>query len=383
MQANVLKKSLVAVAVVGVFAAGAMSADRWDTVRHAGAATPVTLAATNPAGRAAGFRRPRRPAGPRGGAHQRQPRGEEGVGPHVAQHAGHASPSCAPFFRNFPMPQMPDDGPSQGLGSGFIVSPDGIVLTNAHVVDGADTVTVALTDKREFTAKVLGKDKTTDIAVLKIDAKDPSRTSRSAIPPAMRVGEWVVAIGAPFGLDNTVTAGIVSAKGRSLPGDAAVPFIQTDAAVNPGNSGGPLFNLKGEVDRHQLADLQPQRRLPGPRVRDPDRRRDGRQGPDRAERQGQSRPPRRLDPGRESVARGDLRPAEARRRAGGLGEQGRSRREGRRRGRRRDPQVQRQGREPLVRPAAHGGEAEAGHDRSASKSGATARRRNCRRRSAS
>ncbi len=151
-----------------------------------------------------------------------------------------------PFFRNFPMPQMPDDGPSQGLGSGFIVSPDGIVLTNAHVVDGAETVIVALTDKREYTAKVLGKDKTTDIAVLKIDAKDLPVVAIGD-PPATRVGEWVVAIGAPFGLDNTVTAGIVSAKGRSLPGDAAVPFIQTDAAVNPGNSGGPLFNLKGEV----------------------------------------------------------------------------------------------------------------------------------------
>ncbi len=151
-----------------------------------------------------------------------------------------------PFFHNFPMPQMPDEGPSRGLGSGFIVSPDGIVLTNAHVVDGADTVVVTLTDKREFTAKVLGKDKTTDIAVLKIDAKDLPVVAIGD-PAGTRVGEWVVAIGAPFGLDNTVTAGIVSAKGRSLPGDSAVPFIQTDAAVNPGNSGGPLFNLKGEV----------------------------------------------------------------------------------------------------------------------------------------
>src|SRR5262249_15679379 len=123
---------------------------------------------------------------------------------------------------------------------------DGIVLTNAHVVDGADEVTVRLTDRREFKAKVLGTDKTTDVAVLKIDAKNlPSVAIGN--PETTRVGEWVVAIGTPYGLDSTVTSGIVSAKGRSLPGDSAVPFIQTDAAVNPGNSGGPLFNMKGEV----------------------------------------------------------------------------------------------------------------------------------------
>jgi len=161
----------------------------------------------------------------------------------------------APFFRGqqpfrgMPgMPGMPRGGevPVQGQGSGFIVGADGIVLTNAHVVRGASEVTVKLVDRREFRAKVLGADPTTDIAVLRIDAKnlpvvnlgDPSRT---------RVGEWVVAIGSPFGFENSVSAGIVSAKGRSLPGDAAVPFIQTDVAVNPGNSGGPLFNLQGEV----------------------------------------------------------------------------------------------------------------------------------------
>ena len=136
--------------------------------------------------------------------------------------------------------------PSQGMGSGFIVDASGVILTNAHVVDDADEVTVRLTDKREFKAKVLGKDKTTDIAVLKIDASGLPIV-KIGNPDATRVGEWVVAIGAPFGLENTVTSGIVSAKARSLPGDAAVPFIQTDAAVNPGNSGGPLFNLKGEV----------------------------------------------------------------------------------------------------------------------------------------
>jgi serine protease Do len=152
----------------------------------------------------------------------------------------------APFFRGRPMPRMPQPGPSAGLGSGFIVSADGIVLTNAHVVADSDEVIVKLTDQREYRAKVLGSDPTTDVAVLKIDATklpivrlgDASKT---------RVGDWVVAIGTPYGLDNTVTSGIVSAKSRSLPGDGVVPFIQTDAAVNPGNSGGPLFNTSGEV----------------------------------------------------------------------------------------------------------------------------------------
>jgi serine protease Do len=151
-----------------------------------------------------------------------------------------------PWFRNFPMPKAPDATPSRGVGSGFIIGSDGIVLTNAHVVDGADEVTVRLTDRREFKAKVLGTDKTTDVAVLKIDAKDLPIV-RIGDPDKTRVGEWVVAIGTPYGLDNTVTSGIVSAKSRSLPGDSAVPFIQTDAAVNPGNSGGPLFNMRGEV----------------------------------------------------------------------------------------------------------------------------------------
>jgi serine protease Do len=155
-----------------------------------------------------------------------------------------------PFLRNLPFPfQFPepqDRGPTRGVGSGFILSADGVILTNAHVVDDADEVTVKLTDKREFTAKVLGVDKTDDIAVLKIAARDLPYV-KIGDPKATKVGEWVVAIGQPFGFENTVTAGIVSAKSRSLPGDSYVPFIQTDAAVNPGNSGGPLFNLKGEV----------------------------------------------------------------------------------------------------------------------------------------
>jgi serine protease Do len=151
-----------------------------------------------------------------------------------------------PFFRNFPMPVPPRQGPSRGVGSGFIISPDGVILTNAHVVADADDVTVKLTDRREFKAKVLGTDRTTDVAVLRIDARNLPYV-KTGDPDKIRVGEWVVAIGQPYGFENTVTSGIVSAKYRSLPGDSYVPFIQTDAAVNPGNSGGPLFNLRGEV----------------------------------------------------------------------------------------------------------------------------------------
>jgi len=153
------------------------------------------------------------------------------------------------FFHRFmprQNPGMPREFRSQSLGSGFIVSPDGYVLTNAHVVDGADEVQVRLTDKREFKAKVIGADKRTDVALLKIEASGLP-VVRLGDPNRLRVGEWVVAIGAPFGFDNSVTAGIVSAKGRSLPQESYVPFIQTDVAINPGNSGGPLFNMKGEV----------------------------------------------------------------------------------------------------------------------------------------
>ena len=134
----------------------------------------------------------------------------------------------------------------RGVGSGFIVSPDGYIMTNAHVVDGATDVLVKLTDRREYKAKVIGSDKKSDIAVIKIDAKNLPVVSVGSADK-LNVGEWVVAIGSPFGFDNTVTAGIVSAKARSLPTDNFTPFIQTDVPVNPGNSGGPLFNLNGEV----------------------------------------------------------------------------------------------------------------------------------------
>ncbi|WP_028217819.1 DegQ family serine endoprotease [Paraburkholderia oxyphila] len=141
---------------------------------------------------------------------------------------------------------MQPDTPSTSLGSGFIISPDGYILTNAHVVDGANVVTVKLTDKREFKAKVVGADKQSDVAVLKIDAKDLP-TVKIGDPRQSKVGQWVVAIGSPYGFDNTVTSGIISAKSRSLPDENYTPFIQTDVPVNPGNSGGPLFNLQGEV----------------------------------------------------------------------------------------------------------------------------------------
>ncbi|MEY2699665.1 MAG: hypothetical protein RIQ52_420 [Pseudomonadota bacterium] len=140
----------------------------------------------------------------------------------------------------------PPSGESKSLGSGFIISADGFILTNHHVVKGADEIVVRLQDKRELVAKLVGSDKRSDIAVLKVDAAQLP-FARIGSSEKLKVGEWVLAIGSPFGFDHSVTAGIVSAKGRSLPSDNYVPFIQTDVAINPGNSGGPLFNLDGEV----------------------------------------------------------------------------------------------------------------------------------------
>lgn len=169
------------------------------------------------------------------------------------------------FFRHFmPLPpdqaqgpeQSPGQGPDQGqgsdeipmhsAGSGFIISSDGYILTNAHVVKGAQEVTVKLTDRREFKAKIIGSDSRSDIALIKINATNLP-VAPIGDPQQLQVGEWVIAIGSPFGFENSVTAGIVSAKGRSLPDENYVPFIQTDVPVNPGNSGGPLFNMKGQV----------------------------------------------------------------------------------------------------------------------------------------
>jgi serine protease Do len=152
----------------------------------------------------------------------------------------------AQFFRRFQIPSPERAPPSRGTGSGFIVSSDGYVLTNAHVVSDAAQVSVRLTDRREFTAKVVGVDKRSDVALLKIDAKGLPAVSFGD-PKRLKPGQWVVAIGSPFGFDNSVTAGVVSATARALPDENYVPFIQTDVAVNPGNSGGPLFNLDGQV----------------------------------------------------------------------------------------------------------------------------------------
>jgi len=150
----------------------------------------------------------------------------------------------APFFKGLPQ-QPQQQRPMHGEGSGFIIRPDGVILTNAHVVDGATEVTVRMTDRREYTAKVLGVDKRSDVAVIKINAHDLP-TVKLGDSRQLKVGEWVLAIGAPFGFENSATAGIVSAKGRTLD-SGYVPFIQTDVPINPGNSGGPLFNMRGEV----------------------------------------------------------------------------------------------------------------------------------------
>jgi serine protease Do len=172
-----------------------------------------------------------------------------------ASDSGSGEDSVNEFFRRFgiPAPNMGPRGgntpPARGTGSGFIVSPDGYILTNAHVVSDADSVNVRMTDRREYQAKVVGVDPRTDVAVIKIEGK-ALPTVKIGDPAKLRPGEWVLAIGSPFGFENSATAGIVSATSRSLPGDSGssyVPFIQTDVAVNPGNSGGPLFNMRGEV----------------------------------------------------------------------------------------------------------------------------------------
>jgi serine protease Do len=152
------------------------------------------------------------------------------------------------FFRRFfeDSDDAPGEHHSRSLGSGFIISPDGYVLTNHHVVEEADEIIVRLADRREFRAETVGSDQRSDIALLKVDAHDLP-VVRIAHDAKSKVGEWVLAIGSPFGFDHSATAGIISALGRSLPSESYVPFIQTDVAINPGNSGGPLFNLDGEV----------------------------------------------------------------------------------------------------------------------------------------
>jgi serine protease Do len=224
-----MKKSLALLAAFAVLAAGALA-----SVQYLPSATAQAAPAPAPAVRAARL--------PDFASIVQQ------YGPAVVniQTSGTRKASAQqgplPFQFGGPQPEVP----VQGQGSGFILSADGVVLTNAHVVQNATEVTVKLTDRREFRAEVLGADAATDIAVLRIDARDLP-VVRLGDPARARVGDWVGAIGSPFGFENSVTAGIVSAKRRSLPGDIYVPFIQTDVAVNPGNSGGPLFNLEGEV----------------------------------------------------------------------------------------------------------------------------------------
>jgi len=152
----------------------------------------------------------------------------------------------APFFRGLPFQAPPQQEPIRGEGSGFVIQSDGLILTNAHVVEGATRVTVQLTDRREYSAKVIGVDKTSDVAVIKIPVTG-LQTVNLGDSNSLQVGQWVLAIGAPFGFENSATAGIVSAKGRTLPDSGYVPFIQTDVPINPGNSGGPLFNMQGQV----------------------------------------------------------------------------------------------------------------------------------------
>jgi len=159
---------------------------------------------------------------------------------------GEADDPLSQFFHHYQMPDPEHMPPAHGIGSGFIISPDGYILTNAHVVADAATVTVKLTDRREFTAKVVGVDRPSDVALIKIAATGLPAV-RFGDLARIRPGQWVIAIGSPFGYENSVTAGVISGTARTLPDENYVPFIQTDAAVNPGNSGGPLFNLDGEV----------------------------------------------------------------------------------------------------------------------------------------
>ncbi len=263
MKLNPLNTALVAAGVLAMGTAGAFGLPSWMKSDDASPAKVATAAAAET------------PAAPMMGALGQAPDyrtivkqygpavvGVTVAGTHVASAEGPGLPPGAendPFFQFFkgipgfgqgapgmsPRGGMPQQ-PFRGQGSGFIVSSDGLILTNAHVVRDAKEVTVKLSDRREFAAKVLGSDPVTDVAVLRIDAKDLP-TVRLGDPKRLEVGDPVLAIGAPFGFEQSATQGIVSAKGRSLPGDAMVPFIQTDAAVNPGNSGGPLFSGSGEV----------------------------------------------------------------------------------------------------------------------------------------
>ncbi|HEX3848969.1 MAG TPA: Do family serine endopeptidase [Steroidobacteraceae bacterium] len=250
----------LALSVVGLLAIGTAAGAAAPSLLHAHAAMVADTAATDSAAATPAPAAPFQsvPLGTAPNYRAIVKRNEAAVvgitteGPMPTSDTGQVSPfgddddnPLAQFFRS--LPQQPRHrGTMHAQGSGFIVSADGIVLTNAHVVNGAKEVMVKLANHREYRAKVLGADKTSDIAVLKIDAHDLP-TVHVGNSDRLSVGDYVLAIGEPFGLEETATAGIVSATGRSLPGDGYVPFIQTDAAVNPGNSGGPLFDSDGSV----------------------------------------------------------------------------------------------------------------------------------------
>ncbi|MBE0621969.1 MAG: trypsin-like peptidase domain-containing protein, partial [Burkholderiales bacterium] len=246
MRPKVLVRGAIAAAVISAVGAGAFSAGHWFPRQASAASAPVAATMAAPAGALlpdfTGIVERNGPAVVNiSVTHEVKTTANmphfEGMDPN--------NPFFQ-FFHQFPGAVPHGSVPERGEGSGFIVSPDGVILTNAHVVDDATEVTVKLTDKREFRAKVIGSDKPSDVAVLKIDATGLP-TVKLGDSATERVGEWVLAIGSPFGFENSVTAGIVSAKSRSLPDGTYIPFIQTDVAVNPGNSGGPLFNMKGEV----------------------------------------------------------------------------------------------------------------------------------------
>jgi serine protease Do len=246
MKPKVLVRSLIAAGVISAVGAGAFSAGHWFPQEAAAANAPVAVAVgSNASALLPDFTGIVERNGPavvnisvthdvKADAATRQFAGVDPNNPFFE------------FFRQFPGAVPHGAVPERGMGSGFIVSPDGVILTNAHVVDDATEVTVKLTDRREFRAKVTGSDKPSDVAVLKIEASGLP-TVKLGNSTNEKVGEWVLAIGSPYGFENSVTSGIVSAKSRSLPDGTYIPFIQTDVAVNPGNSGGPLFNMKGEV----------------------------------------------------------------------------------------------------------------------------------------
>lgn len=248
------RKSTTAVAAVAVFVAGAASGLTAPSVLKTGMQATASAPSASetaqpgpvPLGTAPNYRAIVAQSGPAvvGITTESEAKaGDAAMGPGMRGFGGDDDP-FSQFFRQMPMPR--NNVPQRGLGSGFIISADGTILTNAHVVRDAKRVTVKLADRREFEAKVLGVDTVTDIAVLKIDARDLP-TVRVGDADQLEVGDYVLAIGQPYGFEESASAGIVSAKRRSLPGDSSVPFIQTDVAVNPGNSGGPLFDSSGAV----------------------------------------------------------------------------------------------------------------------------------------